>query len=61
VKIVIPEPLGLVVGRNYLPQPHGSAPRHPRLLFTPRELITAGCWILGAAAFGVGLGMMFYG
>jgi hypothetical protein len=57
----IPQPLGLIVGRNYLPQPGAGARRRLRTLFTPRELATAGCWILGAAAFGVGLGMMLYG
>ena len=50
--------LGLVVGRNYLPPP---AKGPARKLFTRRELATATCWIIGAAAFGVALGMMFYG
>jgi hypothetical protein len=50
--------LGLVVGRNYLPPPARSRARR---LFSARELTSAGCWIMGAMAFGVALGMMFYG
>ena len=57
---LVPQRRGLVVGRNYLPRPTSYGGRL-RGLFTPRELIVAGLWVLGAAAFGVGLGMMFYG